>query len=114
MWPPPTLRMLLTVFCSDVRRSTISLTSTNSACASSVATRRPRTRVNRVRPSCDWVWCRTLLTEGCETCSARAAALIDPVRSEEPTSELQSLMSISYDIFCLKKQNIKSHEYLKL
>src|SRR3546814_7999229 len=25
-------------------------------------------------------------------------------RSEEHTSELQSLMSISYDVFCLKKQ----------
>src|SRR3546814_2689541 len=27
-----------------------------------------------------------------------------PVRSEEHTSELQSLMRISYDVFCLKKQ----------
>src|SRR3546814_10919306 len=26
-------------------------------------------------------------------------------RSEENTSELQSLMSISYDVFCLKKKN---------
>src|SRR3546814_5326695 len=28
----------------------------------------------------------------------------DTVRSEEHTSELQSLMSISYDVFCLKKK----------
>src|SRR3546814_8818919 len=28
-------------------------------------------------------------------------------RSEENTSELQSLMRISYDVFCLKKKNIK-------
>src|SRR3546814_6605526 len=28
----------------------------------------------------------------------------DPVRSEEHTSELQSLMRISYDVFCLKKK----------
>src|SRR3546814_2194540 len=28
-------------------------------------------------------------------------------RSEEHTSELQSLMRISYDVFCLKKTNIK-------
>src|SRR3546814_8179666 len=28
------------------------------------------------------------------------------VRSEEHTSELQSLMRISYAVFCLKKQNI--------
>src|SRR3546814_3584573 len=28
-----------------------------------------------------------------------------PIRSEEPTSELQSLMRISYSVFCLNKQN---------
>src|SRR3546814_4174772 len=31
--------------------------------------------------------------------------LILPVRSEEHTSELQSLMRISYAVFCLKKKN---------
>src|SRR3546814_9006186 len=38
--------------------------------------------------------------------------LIDP-RSEEHTSELQSLMRISYAVFCLKKKNItnKIHIY---
>src|SRR3546814_10917496 len=30
-------------------------------------------------------------------------------RSEEHTSELQSLMRISYDVFCLKKKNIIQH-----
>src|SRR3546814_4280984 len=30
-------------------------------------------------------------------------------RSEEHTSELQSLMRISYAVFCLKKQIIQSH-----
>src|SRR3546814_1499611 len=30
-------------------------------------------------------------------------------RSEEHTSELQSLMRISYDVFCLKKKNKKIH-----
>src|SRR3546814_4989239 len=30
---------------------------------------------------------------------------IDQVRSEEHTSELQSLMRISYAVFCLKKKN---------
>src|SRR3546814_10338157 len=29
-----------------------------------------------------------------------------PLRSEEHTSELQSLMRISYAVFCLKKKNI--------
>src|SRR3546814_1453293 len=31
-------------------------------------------------------------------------------RSEEHTSELQSLMRISYAVFCLKKHNTNSHE----
>src|SRR3546814_3355709 len=33
--------------------------------------------------------------------------LITSVRSEEHTSELQSLMRISYAVFCLKKKSIK-------
>src|SRR3546814_3111191 len=32
-----------------------------------------------------------------------------PGRSEEHTSELQSLMRISYAVFCLKKKNNKHH-----
>src|SRR3546814_1711493 len=32
-----------------------------------------------------------------------------PVRSEEHTSELQSLMRISYAVFCLKKKNHSTH-----
>src|SRR3546814_7180858 len=34
-----------------------------------------------------------------------------PVRSEEHTSELQSLMRISYAVFCLKKKKKKKHTY---
>src|SRR3546814_1355137 len=33
------------------------------------------------------------------------------VRSEEHTSELQSLMRISYAVFCLKKKRIKYHNH---
>src|SRR3546814_10162353 len=36
----------------------------------------------------------------------RAAIPADSSRSEEHTSELQSLMRISYAVFCLKKKNI--------
>src|SRR3546814_10162438 len=32
------------------------------------------------------------------------------LRSEEHTSELQSLMRISYAVFCLKKKKIKTHK----
>src|SRR3546814_1341348 len=35
---------------------------------------------------------------------------LDPFRSEEHTSELQSLMRISYAVFCLKKKNIKKRD----
>src|SRR3546814_21053243 len=50
---------------------------------------------------------------GVVTVDGRAAAILHPfdqrrldTRSEEHTSELQSLMRISYDVLCLKKQTI--------
>src|SRR3546814_8049468 len=42
--------------------------------------------------------------------AASPASTHSPRRSEEHTSELQSLMRISYAVFCLKKTNIK-HTY---
>src|SRR3546814_2500326 len=45
-------------------------------------------------------------TDSAETCSvARSRATRDSRRSEEHTSELQSLMRLSYAVFCLKKTN---------
>src|SRR3546814_7646648 len=38
-------------------------------------------------------------------CQAARQRLRRPARSEEHTSELQSLMRISYAVFCLKKKN---------
>src|SRR3546814_10073160 len=38
----------------------------------------------------------------------RHQELADDVRSEEHTSELQSLMRISYAVFCLKKKNTQN------
>src|SRR3546814_2235519 len=40
-------------------------------------------------------------------------ARIDVERSEEHTSELQSLMRISYAVFCLKKKNIDQNNDTK-
>src|SRR3546814_6683627 len=37
--------------------------------------------------------------------STTSRSAVDAMRSEEHTSELQSLMRISYAVFCLKKQN---------
>src|SRR3546814_8019375 len=44
-------------------------------------------------------------------CTARAVAG-DDCRSEEHTSELQSLMRISYAVFCLKKKKIKTRKQM--
>src|SRR3546814_2956022 len=42
--------------------------------------------------------------------SQRGKAVVeDHIRSEEHTSELQSLMRISYAVFCLKKKKIKNY-----
>src|SRR3546814_5317888 len=43
----------------------------------------------------------------------RVAARRNPQRSEEHTSELQSLMRISYAVFCLKKKKKKLHQKQK-
>src|SRR3546814_4223992 len=40
------------------------------------------------------------------TAKAQTAALFGVPRSEEHTSELQSLMRISYAVFCLKKKKM--------
>src|SRR3546814_7290485 len=40
------------------------------------------------------------------------APLMRPSRSEEHTSELQSLMRISYAVFCLKKKNKNEHHQI--
>src|SRR3546814_3961548 len=41
----------------------------------------------------------------------QATAYRDRYRSEEHTSELQSLMRISYAVFCLKKKRRKIHNH---
>src|SRR3546814_2528854 len=48
---------------------------------------------------------RSGLQQADDLSTARTRALHDGVRSEEHPSELQSLMRISYAVFCLKKQN---------
>src|SRR3546814_2659957 len=44
----------------------------------------------------------------CPCCGAGDAAGASGARSEEHTSDLQSLMRISYAVFCLKKKNTKT------
>src|SRR3546814_8241798 len=51
---------------------------------------------------------RQLTIDDCAALSRRISELFDEIRSEEHTSELQSLMRISYAVFCLKKK--KQHK----
>src|SRR3546814_4678762 len=39
---------------------------------------------------------------------------VDRRRSEEHTSELQSLMRISYAVFCLKKKNTRTNKHMEI
>src|SRR3546814_7035204 len=50
-------------------------------------------------------------SSSCATRSPGARISCFPTRSEEHTSELQSLMRISYAVFCLKKK--KTYDYHK-
>src|SRR3546814_2311357 len=45
-----------------------------------------------------------------DRCPHRGAPLSNGKRSEEHTSELQSLMRISYAVFCLKKKKNNKHK----
>src|SRR3546814_5044153 len=61
------------------------------------------------------VFPRTSMRPPCLRKAVRSAAMVSLVRlrSEEHTSELQSLMRISYAVFCLKKKKhtAKSHTH---
>src|SRR3546814_2287628 len=62
----------------------------------------------RVRPSPAMVWSTIVLSvaASCAPTMSVSAALAAAVRSEEHTSELQSLMRISYAVFCLKNKKL--------
>src|SRR3546814_7561039 len=52
---------------------------------------------------------RVMTVHGSKGLQAPIVILADATRSEEHTSELQSLMRISYAVFCLKKK--KNHKH---
>src|SRR3546814_6197132 len=49
-------------------------------------------------------------TAGGSSCSVQLPSVPGSMRSEEHTSELQSLMRISYAVFCLKKKKMINHK----
>src|SRR3546814_2911375 len=52
-------------------------------------------------------------SNGCWPCAlaTKVEPMVGAARSEEHTSELQSLMRISYAVFCLKKKTTRQHEH---
>src|SRR3546814_5054310 len=72
---------------------------------------RTKHRANRVAEQLDKAGIPADAIHGNKSQNARQRALdAFRTRSEEHTSELQSLMRISYAVFCLKKK--KTHKYL--
>src|SRR3546814_3031951 len=64
----------------------------------------------RCLPECGYALCLAPLEDRIEPKLDPGADLPRPLpRSEEHTSELQSLMRISYAVFCLKKKNPTKH-----
>src|SRR3546814_9453225 len=56
------------------------------------------------------VTCAAVYCTQASACSAMPSV----IRSEEHTSELQSLMRISYAVFCLKKKKNKTHKHIQV
>src|SRR3546814_10187044 len=54
--------------------------------------------------SCPVCSCPVWASAACLARSSAISSFFDSLRSEEHTSELQSLMRISYAVFCLKKK----------
>src|SRR3546814_8235806 len=66
--------------------------------------------------SCGAAWCASAACPRCPAATARrrCPAASTSARSEEHTSELQSLMRISYAVFCLKKKKQQNGNQLTL
>src|SRR3546814_3226832 len=71
-------------------------------CEQSAKTRPPCFRTTALNASKDWITPVSLFT--CCIATNESATSKGRRRSEEHTSELQSLMRISYAVFCLKKK----------
>src|SRR3546814_3069795 len=61
-------------------------------------------------PGPDCVVLRDMAKPALGVAASKSERKPDVVRSEEHTSELQSLMRISYAVFCLKKKKTTTHK----
>src|SRR3546814_8632687 len=64
--------------------------------------------ISRVQLHLQWIHCTTRVVESNIVAAGHSRDDLGAVRSEEHTSELQSLMRISYAVCCLNKKNRKS------
>src|SRR3546814_10898259 len=99
--------MRISDWSSDVCSSDLKSCATSTAC---------RTFMPRTSTTCSSRRASTPRATGCGswTCGGARAKARWPSssgRSEEHTSELQSLMRISYAVFCLKKKKQKTNKY---
>src|SRR3546814_1672653 len=85
-------------------RRGISASITRDYGAESAACYRPSARQDRRRSGCPRCPSRASIVHFRKLNMPFLAGFIYPLRSEEHTSELQSLMRISYAVFCLKKK----------
>src|SRR3546814_64425 len=67
-------------------------------------------RVSSIEPGMAETEFTLVRTGGNQTASDQLYAGAHPIRSEEHTSELQSLMRISYAVFCLKKKKTEHNQ----
>src|SRR3546814_4904988 len=56
---------------------------------------------------------RRCMATACSAATTKSAPATSATRSEEHTSELQSLMRISYAVFCLKKNKTLTRNTMK-
>src|SRR3546814_2845443 len=89
-------------------RSATTLRTVSRACYV-VTARRVLTSTARALKTDGLTWRRSASWRTCQRDQLRNA--MAEKRSEEHTSELQSLMRISYAVFCLKKTKTKSNDY---
>src|SRR3546814_8582319 len=73
----------------------------------------PSRPTSLVRGCAEMCTCPPLGAEECTRVSAHSNRSRSRPRSEEHTSELQSLMRISYAVFCLKKKKPRSNNQSK-
>src|SRR3546814_1058731 len=87
-------------------RSPAVKTKLRTSTAKAITNRTPPTSILRGRRN----HCRFGLCGSCSSCASSVENFAS--RSEEHTSELQSLMRISYAVFCLKKKNTHTHKHI--